>query len=149
MTDKPRSRREFLETAALGTAAMAFPATTVAWAAEQPSAAAAGIRLGVASYSLRELSRADAIAAVNALRAFLHVAVVQVQHDGQLVSADLDGLSDQVCDLVGAALELVGTLRSLNDGRRFGPSQPLQNALHLREEVHVEGADRRRLAGPA
>jgi sugar phosphate isomerase/epimerase len=68
MTDKPGSRREFLKTAALGTAGMAFPATTVAWAAEQPSAAAAGIRLGVASYSLRELSRADTIAAIQVLR---------------------------------------------------------------------------------
>ena len=68
MTDKPGSRREFLKTAALGTAVMAFPAATVARAAEQPSAAAAGIRLGVASYSLRELSRADTIAAIQVLR---------------------------------------------------------------------------------
>ena len=68
MTDKPGSRREFLKTAALGTAAMALPAPTFACATGEPSREAAGIRIGVASYSLRELSRADAIAAVTALR---------------------------------------------------------------------------------
>jgi len=68
MTDKPGSRREFLKTAALGTAAMALPAPTLASATGEPSRAATRMRLGVASYSLRELNRADAIAAVNALR---------------------------------------------------------------------------------
>jgi len=67
MTDKPGSRREFLKTAALGTAAMALPALTFACATGEPSREAAGIRLGVASYSLRELTRADAIAAILAL----------------------------------------------------------------------------------
>jgi sugar phosphate isomerase/epimerase len=69
MTGNTGSRREFLKTAALGTAAMALPATTVACAAAQPSGTRAGIKLGVASYSLRELSRAEAIAAINSLRA--------------------------------------------------------------------------------
>ncbi len=68
MTDKPGSRREFLKTAALGTAAMALPAPTFACATGEPSRKAAGIRLGVASYSLRELSRADTIAAIQVLR---------------------------------------------------------------------------------
>ena len=69
MTGNTGSRREFLKTAALGTAAMALPAAKVAHAAAEPIATAAGIRLGVASYSLRELGRAETIAAVNALRA--------------------------------------------------------------------------------
>ena len=68
MTDKPGSRREFLKTAALGTAVMALPAPTCASTTGEPSRAATRLRLGVASYSLRELSRADAIAAVTALR---------------------------------------------------------------------------------
>ena len=63
------SRREFLKGAALGTAGIALPAAKATCLAEEPSGdTAAGIRLGVASYSLRELSRADAIAAIVALR---------------------------------------------------------------------------------
>ena len=67
MTEDAGNRREFLKKAALGTAAMALPATTVACAAEKPSSPTTGIKLGVASYSLRELSRAETIAAINAL----------------------------------------------------------------------------------
>ena len=51
---------------------MTLPAATAASGAEPERPAhdtAGGIRLGVASYSLRELSRADAIAAIKALRA--------------------------------------------------------------------------------
>lgn len=76
------NRRDFLKSAAAGAAALTVPAL----AASSPLAAgtrergsdtsgvtqvnpAAGvIRLGVATYSLRELSRADAIAAVQAMR---------------------------------------------------------------------------------
>jgi sugar phosphate isomerase/epimerase len=67
MTDNTRSRREFLKTAALGTVGVALPSAAVACAAEEPPAPSTGIRLGVASYSLRELTRADAIAAITAL----------------------------------------------------------------------------------
>ena len=63
-------RREFLRTTALGAAGLALSAgTTACGAARPPGVAADGIRLGVATYSLRELSRADAIAAIDALRA--------------------------------------------------------------------------------
>ncbi len=70
MINNSNSRREFLKSAALGTASLALPAVTAACSApDTTTGGAAGIKLGVASYSLRELSRADAIAAINALRA--------------------------------------------------------------------------------
>ena len=68
MSDNVRNRREFLKTAAVGTAAMALPSMTTACAAPEPHSSTAGIKLGVASYSLRELNRADAISAINAIR---------------------------------------------------------------------------------
>jgi sugar phosphate isomerase/epimerase len=69
MIDHDRSRREFVKTAALGAAALALPVRAAASESLAESGPAAGIKLGVATYSFRELSRADAIAAVNALRA--------------------------------------------------------------------------------
>lgn len=69
MSDSATNRREFLKMGALTAAGMALPTGAVAYASDQPSNTAMGIRLGVASYSLRELSRADAIAAIKALRA--------------------------------------------------------------------------------
>jgi sugar phosphate isomerase/epimerase len=81
MTSRDRSptRREFLTTtsagvAALATAASSTPAPAAASSDERSSpargpAAPSAVKLGVASYSLRELSRADAIAGIHALRA--------------------------------------------------------------------------------
>jgi sugar phosphate isomerase/epimerase len=77
------TRRDFLKTAAAATAGLALPLPLSGCApdaegspdAEGPGGSAPGrvdqgeIKLGVASYSLRELSRADAIAAILALRA--------------------------------------------------------------------------------
>ena len=59
------SRRSFLKAAALGTAGLMMPrrGVTHPLARRNP----ASLKLGVASYSLRELSREDAIAAVQAL----------------------------------------------------------------------------------
>ena len=68
MTEHHESRRDFLKAAAVGTAGLAIPAAVAGHAERTRPSAPAGIRLGVASYSLRELSRADAIAAVQALR---------------------------------------------------------------------------------
>jgi sugar phosphate isomerase/epimerase len=68
MTDNARSRRQFVKTAALGTAALALPVSVDARATGGPSSVATKLRLGVASYSLRELPRTDAIAAILALR---------------------------------------------------------------------------------
>ncbi|MGD2123600.1 MAG: sugar phosphate isomerase/epimerase [Gemmatimonadota bacterium] len=76
------SRREFLKASAAATAGLALPWSLAGCAPDaeglsgteegrgsEPGGATEGvIKLGVASYSLRELSRADAIAAVQALR---------------------------------------------------------------------------------
>ncbi len=71
------NRRDFLKTAAVASAGLALPLPLLGCAPEAENSAEArvpgkaqssGIKLGVASYSLRELSRTDAIAAIQALR---------------------------------------------------------------------------------
>lgn len=66
MTDHHETRRDFLKAAAVGATGLAIPVSLTGCAERTP--APASISLGVASYSLRELSRADAIAAIQALR---------------------------------------------------------------------------------
>ncbi len=68
MTEHHESRRDFLKAAAVGTAGLAVPASLTGYVGRTQATAPTSIRLGVASYSLRELSRADAIAAIQALR---------------------------------------------------------------------------------
>ena len=68
MTEHHESRRDFLKAAAIGAAGLTFPISALGGTERAGAAVPAGIRLGVASYSLRELSRADAIAAIRALR---------------------------------------------------------------------------------
>ncbi len=67
-TEHHESRRDFLKAAAVGAAGLAVPASLTGCVGRTQATAPASIRLGVASYSLRELSRADAIAAIQALR---------------------------------------------------------------------------------
>jgi len=69
MTENCESRRDFLKAAAAGAAGLTLGRPGQARAESPSPHASAGIRLGVASYSLRELSRADAIAAIKALHA--------------------------------------------------------------------------------
>ena len=69
--NNPASRRTFLKAAALGTVGAALGSPVAVGAAR---ADAAPFTLGVASYSLRKFSRADAIAMIQALRAS-HVSV--------------------------------------------------------------------------
>lgn len=69
MTGNCESRRDFLKAAAVGAAGLTLAGPGRAHGESSPPPASVGIRLGVASYSLRELSRADAIAAIQALRA--------------------------------------------------------------------------------
>jgi sugar phosphate isomerase/epimerase len=69
MTGHHGSRRDFLKVAAAGAAGLSIPVSLTGFAGRSHGTAPAGLKLGVASYSLRELSRADAIAAVLALRA--------------------------------------------------------------------------------
>lgn len=63
------NRRGFLGAAAACAAALPLGVSRAGMAASRPARPSTAIRLGVATYSLRELSRADAIAAVRALRA--------------------------------------------------------------------------------
>lgn len=69
MTDHDESRRDFLKATVVGAATLATPVSFAGFAARTRAQPPATIRLGVASYSLRELSRADAIAAIQALGA--------------------------------------------------------------------------------
>jgi sugar phosphate isomerase/epimerase len=69
MIDLDRSRRAFLKTAGLGAAALALPVPAAARDNPLEPDTATGIKLGVATYSLRELSRAEAIAAIKTLGA--------------------------------------------------------------------------------
>jgi sugar phosphate isomerase/epimerase len=77
MTTQTGNRRDFLKAAVMGTAGLSLPIPLSGCAPEAEgsanrrvagSAQSPGIKLGVASYSLRELSRADAISAIRALR---------------------------------------------------------------------------------
>ncbi len=67
MTDRHRSRRDFVEALAVGTAGLAVAPSLAGGVARAPATVSGTIKLGVASYSLRELTRADAIAAIQAL----------------------------------------------------------------------------------
>jgi sugar phosphate isomerase/epimerase len=68
MTERDASRRDFLKAAAVVTAGVAMPFGPRGGRGPASKRVAGSLRLGVASYSLRELSRADAIAAIRALR---------------------------------------------------------------------------------
>ena len=63
------NRRGFVTTVAAGAAALPLRGSVGAIGGPRPATPPTAIKLGVATYSLRELSRADAIAAVRALRA--------------------------------------------------------------------------------
>lgn len=69
MSERHASRRDFLTAAAVGAAGLALPTTAFGRPPGSRAPSINGIKLGIASYSLRELSRADAIAAIRALRA--------------------------------------------------------------------------------
>jgi sugar phosphate isomerase/epimerase len=69
MTSLEGNRREFLKVAAAGAAGLTLPLSLTGCVEGSETIAPASVKLGVASYSLRELSRADAIAAIQALRA--------------------------------------------------------------------------------
>jgi sugar phosphate isomerase/epimerase len=68
MSEHHKGRRAFLKAAAIGAAGLGIPIEASAASRRTATPGSAGIRLGVASYSLRELSRAEAIAAIQALR---------------------------------------------------------------------------------
>ncbi len=63
------NRRDYLKAAAVGAAGLPLAGSLTGFAGPTRAAPPTALKLGVATYSLRELSRADAIAAVQALRA--------------------------------------------------------------------------------
>ncbi len=63
------NRRDYLKAAAVGVAGLPLAGSLTGFTGRTRATALAALKLGVATYSLRELSRADAIAAVKALRA--------------------------------------------------------------------------------
>jgi sugar phosphate isomerase/epimerase len=63
------NRRGFLTAAAVGAAGLPLGVSLKGFSGPRRAAPLTAIKLGLATYSLRELSRADAIAAVQALRA--------------------------------------------------------------------------------
>jgi sugar phosphate isomerase/epimerase len=67
MSTETKSRRDFLSLTAMGVAG-AFAVPHFSWRTEIRSNSKWGIKLGVASYSLREFSRADAIKMIQELR---------------------------------------------------------------------------------
>lgn len=82
MTNADTSRRRFLETAAAITGALAVPLRRAGSADLAARRAAAALKLGVASYSLRELSRTDAISAIRALHVrYVNVKSVHLPYD--------------------------------------------------------------------
>ncbi len=116
MTDKTKSRRDFLKTAALGSAAVALPASTTACApSERPASTTRGIKLGVASYSLRELTRKEAIAGINAIPAkYVSVKSFHLPYEStaEEIASGLQAFADARIEIVGGG---VITLQQDND----------------------------------
>jgi sugar phosphate isomerase/epimerase len=97
------SRREALKTAVLGTLALPLLGTAAraaAPAATGPGGREHGLRLGVASYSLRNMSLDDAIATVKALR-FSNIALFRAHCPWETASVD-------ECRAVGEKLKAAG-----------------------------------------
>ena len=69
MTDHCQNRRDFLKAAAAGTAGLALPVSSREGTDHARPSVSTTIRLGVASYSFREWTRANAIGGIQALRA--------------------------------------------------------------------------------
>jgi sugar phosphate isomerase/epimerase len=104
MNNSTRSRRDFLKTAASGSAAIALPVTSASRAKVEPADPATGIKLGVASYSLRELNRADAIAAINAIRArYVSVKSMHLPYE-----SSTEGIASGRREFADAEIEIVG-----------------------------------------
>ena len=104
MTDSARSRRDFLKSAALGTAAITLPANPAGCAAAETPSSTTGVKLGVASYSLRELNRTDTVSAINALR----TQYVSVKSFHLPYESTAEELAAGLGEFEDAGLEIVG-----------------------------------------
>jgi sugar phosphate isomerase/epimerase len=103
MSDHQTSRRGFVKAAVAGAAGAAFGLPGVA-AASPYSRAAEGLKLGVASYSLRQFPRAEAIEMVKALRTpYINIKSVHLDYD--LTPAEL---AAGRAEFEAAGLQIVG-----------------------------------------
>lgn len=110
MSEQPSTRRAFLQTSACAAAGLALGAP--AGGRAQPAAAAA-VRLGVASYSLREFPRARAIEMVRALGT-PYVNVKSVHADYALSAAELAAVRREF-EVAGLRLVGGGTITFAQD----------------------------------
>ena len=109
------NRRDLLRTSALASAASLLPRSVFA-TAPAPQTAAAPIRLGMTSYTFRELKRTELIAALKSL----HLSTVNckdaLDHMPQFVAKttdiDYDGIKAAVADYIAANIKVtaVGTV---------------------------------------
>lgn len=100
------TRREFLKTAAAGSAlALPLGVTSAGCAAAQPTVPhTTPIKLGVATYSLREFSRADAIAGINACGVgFANIKSFHLDYEAS--PTEIQAARDE---FAGAGIEIVG-----------------------------------------
>jgi sugar phosphate isomerase/epimerase len=104
MSEQHTSRRTFVKAAIAGAAGAALGVPGGAWALRRPLASADSLRLGVASYSLREFPRAEAIEMVKALRT-PYVNIKSVHLDYDLTPAEL---AAGRAEFTAAGLEIVG-----------------------------------------
>lgn len=104
MSDQKKSRRDFLKVTAVGTAALAVPVSLRDPLERGRATVPATIKLGVASYSLRELSRADAIAGIRALRSkYVNIKSFHLPYE-----SSLKDLAAGRREFESAGLEIVG-----------------------------------------
>ena len=94
---------------------MALPAMTSACAAAEPHVSTSGIKLGVASYSLREWNRADTISGINAIRSqYVSVKSFHLPYEStpEEIAVGLREFADAGIQIVGGG---VITLQEDND----------------------------------
>lgn len=104
MSDHQTSRRGFVKAAVAGAAGAAFGLPGVAAASPFSTRAAEGLKLGVASYSLRQFPRAEAIEMVKALRTpYINIKSVHLDYD--LTPAEL---AAGRAEFEAAGLQIVG-----------------------------------------
>ena len=99
-------RRDFMKASAAAATGLTLP-TSLGAGAGAPAAPATTIRLGVASYSLRELSRADAIAAILALRAkYVNIKAFHLPYEStpEQLAAGRKAFEDAGLTIVGGGL---------------------------------------------
>lgn len=116
MSQRSTSRRDFLKTAGgAGVAGAGLPLVATGCAPEVAPPLSGGIKLGVASYSLRQLNQADAISGINAMNVrYVSVKSMHLPYDAtpEEISAGRQAFADAGIEIVGGG---VITLQEDND----------------------------------